>query len=115
MRGNFREYQISRFCSQKFASKIFHGSYTCNTQDVNTGDTAVQGCEGCRQSDSCISVISVSIDYFIHTCTQFNQHFMKKSFKFFKYFNLLHTVYFMTCFIYFFNKINYCLCFDYKA
>ena len=48
-----------------------------------------QGCVGRSQSDSCIPVTSVSIDLHVHTCTEVNQHFMKKkSFKFFKHLNI---------------------------
>ena len=36
-------------------------------------------CVGRRQSDSCIPVISVSIDLPVHTCTRINQLFMKKN------------------------------------
>ena len=47
------------------------------------------GCVGRRQSDSCIPVTSVSIDLPVHTCTEVNQHFIKKkSFKFFKHLNI---------------------------
>ena len=40
-----------------------------------------QECKGRRRSDSCIPVISVSIDLHVHVCTQVNQLFMKKIFK----------------------------------
>ena len=36
-----------------------------------------QGCVGRRRSDSCIPVISVSIDLPVHTCTQVYLLFMK--------------------------------------
>ena len=53
-----------------------------------------------NKSDSFIPVISVSVDLPVHklyTCSEFNQIFIKKkSFKFFKHLNLLHTVYLMT-------------------
>ena len=39
------------------------------------------GCKGRRRSDSCIPVISVSIDLPVHFCIQVNQLFMKKIFK----------------------------------
>ena len=45
-----------------------------------------QGCTGRRQSDSCIPVISVSVDIPVHTCTQVKQLVMKK---FFMHLNLL--------------------------
>ena len=38
----------------------------------------IQGCKGRRQCDSCIPVISVSIDLPLHTCIQVNKLFMKK-------------------------------------
>ena len=38
-----------------------------------------QECAGSRQSDSCIAVISVSIDLPVHTFTQVNQLLMKKN------------------------------------
>ena len=45
-----------------------------------------QGCKGRRQCDSCIPVISVSIDLPLHTCIQVNQLFMQK--KILKHLNL---------------------------
>ena len=50
-------------------------------KDVNTGDMTFQGCKGRRRSDSCIPVISVSIDLPVHFCIQVYQLFMKKIFK----------------------------------
>ena len=45
-----------------------------------------QGCKGRRQCDSCIPVISVSIDLPLHTCIQVNQILMKKNIEASKYF-----------------------------
>ena len=70
-----------------FASIIFRESLNSQDgiwsffrvrKDVNTGDMTFQECKGRRRSDSCIPVISVSIDLLVHLCIQVNQLFMKK-------------------------------------
>ena len=62
-----------------FASTIFRES--SNSQDFKTGDMTFQGCKGRKECDSCIPVISVSIDLPLNTCIQVNQLFMKKILK----------------------------------
>ena len=58
-----------------FPSTIFRESR--NTQDVNTGDMIFQGYVDRRQSDSCIPVISVSIDLPVHTRLTFYEKKIK--------------------------------------
>ena len=71
----FRDFVVKSYVFI-FASTIFRESK--NSRDVNTGDMTFQGCKGRRRSDSCIPVISVSIDLPVHICIQVNQLFMEK-------------------------------------